>query len=186
MLAVHCQAKSEIWRALLLNYAREAACAQLVNSQGSGAKLPEADRADLEVCLEKVNQLLPVLGVELLVPHVLKKEAGTAVDELVCEVKGLRATGQRTPNGFVVFAGSQAVFNERPSSDRYPYASTMRQKLKGQGVLAEAAGVLVFQSDVEFSSPSGAASVIHGGNANGLAAWKNAAGRTLKDIEASE
>ncbi len=46
----------------------------------------------------------------------------------------------------------------------------MRQKLKGQGVLAEAAGVLVFQGDVEFSSPSGAASVIHGGNANGLAA----------------
>jgi hypothetical protein len=102
MLAVHCQAKSEIWRALLLNYAREAACAQLVNSQGSGAKLPEADRADLEVCLEKVNQLLPVLGVELLVPHILKKEAGSAGDELVCEVIGARATGQRTPSGFVV------------------------------------------------------------------------------------
>ena len=105
--------------------------------------------------------MLPVLGVELLVPHILKKEAGSAGDELVCEVIGARAAGQRTPSGFVVFGGSQAV-------------------------LFKVGGSLRLQSDVEFSSPSGAASVIHGGNANGLAAWKNAAGRTLKDIEASE
>ena len=117
-------------------------------------------------------------------PVVRKRQEGAVEVELVCEVKGVKATGQRTPNGLVVFAGSQAVLAERPSSDRYPYASTMRQKLRDQVALVEAAGVLVVQRDVEFSSPSGASPVIHGGNANGLTAWNDAAGRTLKQIEA--
>jgi len=38
-----------------------------MNGQSSGAKLPESDREDMEVFLEKIYQLLPVLGVELLV-----------------------------------------------------------------------------------------------------------------------
>jgi hypothetical protein len=37
--------------------------------------------------------------------------------------------------------------------------------------------------DVEFSNPSAAAAVIHGGNANGLTAWKNKKGKTLKQLE---
>jgi hypothetical protein len=37
-----------------------------MNGQNSGAKPPESDRADMEVFLEKIYQLLPVLGVELL------------------------------------------------------------------------------------------------------------------------
>ena len=47
----------------------------------------------------------------------------------------------------------------------------------------EASGKLVFAKDYEFSSPSAAASVIHGGQANGLISWKNASGETLKEIE---
>ena len=42
---------------------------------------------------------------------------------------------------------------------------------------------LVFTKDVEFSSPSAAAAVVHGGSANGLIAWKDKLGRTLKDLE---
>ena len=66
----------------LIEQAREAGRAALVNSQASGAKLPEADRADLQVFLEKVNQLLPVLGIDLLVPLGIKKQEGTAEIEL--------------------------------------------------------------------------------------------------------
>ena len=69
----------------------------------------------MEIFLEKVQQLLPVLGVEVLVPHQgspAKEE--TELDLLSCETKGLRATGYLTPNGIVVLAGSQAVLNERP------------------------------------------------------------------------
>jgi len=35
-----------------------------MNSQGSGAKLPESDREDMEVFLAKMQQVLPVLGIE--------------------------------------------------------------------------------------------------------------------------
>jgi hypothetical protein len=42
---------------------------------------------------------------------------------------------------------------------------------------------LLFTRDVEFSSPSAAAAFVHGGSANGLTAWRNAVGKTLKDIE---
>jgi hypothetical protein len=37
--------------------------------------------------------------------------------------------------------------------------------------------------DAEFSSPSAAAAVIHGGSANGLTAWKDKSGKLLKEIE---
>jgi hypothetical protein len=59
----------------------------------------------------------------------------------------------------------------------------MRQQLKDQGSLKENAGHLEFAINVEFSSPSAAAAVIHGGHANGLTAWKNKDGKTLKELE---
>jgi hypothetical protein len=59
----------------------------------------------------------------------------------------------------------------------------MRQKLKDDGVLSVETDHLLFTRDAEFSSPSAAASVIHGGHANGLIAWKNKNGKTLKELE---
>lgn len=168
----------------LIEQAREASRAVVVNNQGSGARLPESDRADLETFLEKVNQLLPVLGIELLVPTVAKPEAELEVELLSCEIKGVKARGHLSPNGFVILSGSQAVLNERPSTQKYPWALNMRLKLKEEGSLAIATDSLVFTRDVEFTSPSAAAAVVHGGHANGLTAWKDSEGRTLKQIEA--
>lgn len=168
----------------LIEQAREAARAVVVNNQSSGARLPESDRADLETFLEKVNQLLPVLGIELLVPTAAKPEAALEVELLSCEIKGVKARGHLSPNGFVILSGSQAVLNERPSTQKYPWALNMRLKLKEEGSLAIAADSLVFTRDVEFTSPSAAAAVVHGGHANGLTAWKDSGGRTLKQIEA--
>ena len=42
---------------------------------------------------------------------------------------------------------------------------------------------LLFLKDIEFASPSAAAAVVHGGHANGLTAWKDANGKTLKELE---
>lgn len=168
----------------LIEQARDAARAVVVNNQSSGARLPESDRADLETFLEKVNQLLPVLGIELLVPTAAKPEAELEVELLSCEIKGIKARGHLSPNGFVILSGSQAVLNERPSTQKYPWALNMRLKLKEEGSLAMAPDSLVFTRDVEFTSPSAAAAVVHGGHANGLTAWKDSEGRTLKQIEA--
>lgn len=167
----------------LIELARHAARALIKNGQSSGARLPESDREDMEIFLEKIQQLLPVLGVEVLVPTKAPAKGATERELLSCEIKGLRAAGHLTPNGIVVLAGSQTVLDERPSSQKYPWAHNMRQKLKDDGTLTAKTDHLVFSRDTEFSSPSAAAAVIHGGHANGLIAWKNKDGKTLKELE---
>ena len=169
----------------LIDQAKKASRAEIKNNQGSGSKLPESDREDMEIFLEKIHQLLPVLGVEVLVPTTVSAESATELEPLSCEIKGLKASGHLTPNGIVVLAGSQAVLNERPSSQKYPWAFNMRQKLREEGTLAVQTDHLLFTQDVEFSSPSAAAAVIHGGHANGLISWKNKNGKTLKELESA-
>jgi hypothetical protein len=170
----------------LLEQAQRANRAVVKNGQSSGAKLPESDREDMEVFLGKVHQLLPVLGIEVLVP-VSAPEVNDPDKRKVlrCDIKGLHASGYLVPNGFLIFKGSEAVQVERPSVEKWPWPRNMRQKLKEGGALIGTGDRLVFSRDTEFSSPSAAAAVVHGGHANGLTAWKDSKGRTLKEMEAS-
>jgi len=168
----------------LIERARSVGRAMVTNGQTSGARLPESDREDMEVFLEKINQLLPVLGVELLVPSSSVSPGTAETETFICEIKGLKARGHLIPNGFLILKGSQAVLQDRPSSEKYPLPRNMRQRLKDDGILAQRDNHLVFTEDAEFSSPSAAASIVHGGHANGLIAWKNGKGKTLKEIEA--
>jgi hypothetical protein len=160
----------------LIEEAQNVGCFELENSQSSGSRLPESDREDMNVFLCRIKQLLPVLGSELLVSiSPSGTPSATAVDTLplVCKVKGARAYGKPTPDGFVVFKDSTAVLHERPATaKRHPYVIALRKRLADDGILAERDGYLVFVHDAEFSSPSAAASVIHGGGANGLTEWR--------------
>lgn len=167
----------------LIDQARKSGRAVVTNGQSSGARLPESDREDMEIFLEKINQLLPVLGVELLVPAAAKAVGESEQKKLLCEIKGAKAEGHLSPSGFVVLKGSQAVLADRASSQKWPWAMNMRQRLKEEGVLQPQGNYLVFTRDAEFTSPSSAAAVIHGGHANGLTAWKDKSGKTLKEIE---
>lgn len=154
----------------------------LEQNQPGGSRLPESDREDMEVFLDRVRQLLPVLGSDLLAPiaEAAKTPRG---GELICRIKEAIARGQRTPDGFVVFHGSTAVLEQRKSAETYPYVVAERKRLIAEGGLVEKGGVLVFTKDTEFSSPSAAAAVIHGGSANGLTAWKTADSQTLKQLD---
>jgi hypothetical protein len=166
----------------LIEIARNVDRAIVKNNQSSGSKLPESDREDMEVFLEKLQQLLPALGVEVFVPA-LSHSKHDKSDLLYCEIKGIKATAYLSPNGIVVLKGSQAVLEPRASSSKYPWSTIMRTRLTEEGSLEKQNDYLVFTKDVEFSSPSAAAAVIHGGQANGLTAWKNKDNKSLKQIE---
>lgn len=167
----------------LIQKARSADRYEIDNSNASGSHLPESEAADMEVFLAKVEQLMPVLGYDFLAKLAPAKRGLQKSDLLVCTMKGVEARGWPTEKGFVVTKGSEAVLKERPSTKKYPYAANLRKQLVEEGVLSESDGKLVFSKDYEFSSPSAAAAVVHGGQANGLISWKNASGEILKEIE---
>jgi Domain of unknown function (DUF4357) len=155
----------------------------LEQNQAGGSRLPESDREDMEVFLSRIRQLLPVLGSDLLTPIAQPAATPQPGGVLICRIKGAEARGQRTASGFVVFANSTAVLEERPSAERYPYLVATRKQLIADRTLVEKDGFLSFTKDAEFSSPSAAAVVIHGGSANGLTAWVSQDGKSLKQID---
>ena len=167
----------------LIETARTVGRFELENSHASGSHLPESDAADMDVFLYRMEQLLPILGQEFLKPIVKSEFKSRKDDLLFCEIKGVKATGRQTDNGFVVLKGSAAVLEERPSTQKYRYAANLRVGLRSDGILQEQNDCLIFLADHEFSSPSAAAAVIHGGQANGLTAWKDLKGVSLKERE---
>jgi hypothetical protein len=155
----------------------------LEQNQSGGSKLPESDREDMEVFLTHTRQLLPVLGSDLLIPVAQPSAKQQSGGTLFCRMKGAEGRGHRTPDGFVVLQGSTAVLQVRQSAKKWPYILALRDKLIADGTLVQKDGFYLFTRDVEFSSPSAAASVIEGGSANGLIEWRTKDGRVLKELD---
>ncbi|MDH5613282.1 MAG: GIY-YIG nuclease family protein [Gammaproteobacteria bacterium] len=151
------------------------------NNQSSGAKLPESDQAEMDIFLDKILKLLPVLGTSLFsIPEVSTKKVD---DRLICKIKGLTAYGNRTDNGFIVYKDSEAVPEDRPSATR---GRVRRKLLVDKGILVKQNDRFVFSRDHEFTSPSLAAAAVRGGASNGLTAWKTKSGKSLKELELSD
>ena len=167
----------------LLKEAGEVGRFKIEQNQAGGSRLPESDREEMEVFLSFVRQLLPVLGSELLTPVAEPAPGSPSGGMLFCRMKGAEARGHRTASGFVVFKGSTAVLQERPSAKKWPYVITLRQQLITDGALIREERLYRFTKDVEFSSPSAAAAVIEGGSANGLIEWRTKDGKVLKELD---
>lgn len=168
--------------ARLVGLAAEAKRAELDN--GNVPQLPalsEADVADAEGFLSDLLLCLPVVGVSLFE----KAKAGAATSrELFLRAKGIEARGVDGSEGFVVRAGSQAVKDEVPSCPAS--AVKLRTWLLAQGVLEPAGAGYRLTQDYTFDSPSTAAGVLLGRSSNGRVEWKDAEGRTLKEIQEAE
>jgi hypothetical protein len=146
--------------------------------------LSEADRADMEVFLHNMLGVLPVLGIQAFDQTIAGP--GTLNPVFFCKGRGASATGQDTPQGFVVKSGSQAADCETPSLKGFPIVIRTRDELKKRGVLVPDGGKLRFTQSYAFNSPSLAAAVVLGRSANGRVDWKDAAGRTLKEYQQSQ
>jgi hypothetical protein len=148
--------------------------------------LSEADRADMQVFLENMLGMLPVLGI-----HAFEQMASvTAVTPnalLTCKGKGVIARGYESTQGFVVKAGSHAVGETVPSMQQHVRGMfDIRQDLIANGVLQVDNGNYKFDQDYAFSSPSTAATVVLGRSANGRIEWKDGRGKTLKELQEQE
>jgi hypothetical protein len=105
---------------------------------------------------------------------------------LTCKGKGVQATGYEASLGFVVCKDSQATLALNASFSKMLGASELRADLLKNGVLVEEGGLLRFTQDFVFSAPSAASDIVLGGSTNGRTSWKDAKGRTLKEIQTAE
>ena len=163
----------------LVALAAEAKRAELDN--GNVPQLPalsEADAADAEGFLADMLLCLPIVGVSLFEKA---KATGPRTRDLFLKAKGIKARGIDGAEGFVVRESSQAVKKEVTSI--HGYLSELRKSLVAQGVLEDAGAVYRLTQDYTFNSPSTAAGVLLGRSANGRVEWKDAKGRTLKEIQ---
>ncbi len=148
--------------------------------------LSEADRADMDVFLDNILGILPVLGIHAfeLAPAAAEKNKSPL---LKCSAKGIHASGRDTPQGFVVLTGSQSSVEEVASLRQwFPNVIKIRADLLTSGVLVPKGDIRQFTQDYTFSSPSLAAAVVMGRSANGRVEWKDAEGRTLKELQEAQ
>jgi hypothetical protein len=177
------KAHVQFLEAHLIRLAKQAKRVPLDNAnQPTEPTLSEAERAGMQVFLQHMLGMLPVLGV-----HAFEQPPpGPApnVPELMCKGKGLLARGYESTQGFVVKAGSQVAGQVVPSmAEHLPGMLAKRQELIDLGVLVQQGNDYAFTQDYTFSSPSTAASVVLGRSANGRLEWKDAQGRALKVLQ---
>ena len=168
--------------ARLVQLAADARRAELDN--GSIPQIPtlsEADKADAEAFLQDMLLCLPILGLNVFEKA---KAPGEKSRDLILKGKGIEARGQDTAEGFVVRARSLAVKDEAPSI--HDYLKELRRALLAQGVFVDEGTHYRLTQDYTFNSPSTAAGVLLGRSANGRTEWKDAQGRTLKEIQEAE
>jgi hypothetical protein len=146
--------------------------------------LSEMDRAYLEVFLQNLLGILPVLGITAFEQSAPPPAVQDKLATLYCEGKGVRATGHDAPQGFIVRSGSMAASGLTPSLIKhFPYVERARTDLLASGVLIPVGELMRFTQDYTFSSPSMASTIVLGRASNGRIEWKDGEGRTLKSLQ---
>ena len=130
----------------------------------------------LPLSRDRIEEMFPVAEIIRAETTLFEITEGWSVeqgDELFFQLSmlsGVYARAKKSDTGFVVLSGSRASMEE---NDSWISGRMKRDKLLSQGVLVEQPdGMYQFMEDVEFSSPSTAASVVRALQTNGRTAWK--------------
>ncbi|MFN3641086.1 MAG: GIY-YIG nuclease family protein [Flavobacterium sp.] len=148
------------------------------------SSISESDRAEMEEFIEYIKMLVNTLGHKVFDEKREFKPKQKQATFFIKAARGADGQGEPSSDGFVVFKGSKAAATIVNSMT--PNFITYRQKLIDEGVLADRGEYLEFTDDYIFSSPSTAAVIVMGRNANGLTEWKSKDGKTLKEFETDE
>lgn len=148
------------------------------------SSISESDRAEMEEFIEYIKMLVNTLGHKVFDEKRESKPKEKQETFFIKAARGADGQGEPTSDGFVVFKSSKAAatFVNSMSSSFIAY----RQKLIDEGALINRGEYYEFSDDYIFSSPSTAAVIVMGRNANGLTEWKNENGKTLKEFETDD
>lgn len=150
------------------------------------SSIAESDRAEMEEFIENIKILINTLGHKVFEE---KREIKTTQQRdketfYISAVRGADAVGELTSDGFLVLKDSKAAKTTSPSMT--DNLVKMRNRLIESNSIVEKNGEMVFPDDYLFSSPSAAASMVLGRNANGLTEWKLKDGTSLKVFESKK
>jgi hypothetical protein len=168
--------------ARLLELAATAGRAELDNGTAPGLPpLSEPDTADAESFLADMLLIFPILGITAFEP----RQQTASAKRLHLKGPSAQAEGAEADDGFLVFAGALARAETVDSFEEWTKGwARLREELIASGTFVDVDGgtSLRLTADHVFKSPSAAAAILLGRNANGLIEWKDSAGSNLKQV----
>lgn len=152
--------------------------AKVINSTiPTCSSISEFDEFMLQEFIENACLMINTLG-----NKTFEKFAADDVEKRITfqivAARGANAKANPVSEGFLVLAGSEIATDVTKSISKS--LKNLREKLISKGIIKNN----MFVSDYVFTSPSLAAAIVMGRNANGRTEWKEiSSGKTLKDIE---
>lgn len=150
--------------------------------------LPEADLSDMEVFISNLQAILPAVGFDFfqlqsqqVTTRGTNEREDTPPTSEMLELSlthrsGIKAIAIEVAGDIIVRKGSQVQPPADYATNQY---GDLRDQLLKDGVID--ADTMEFTKDYRFNSPSAAAAVIIGRNANGRRNWKLPTGESLKE-----
>jgi len=160
----------------LFKLAKEAKRYIIDTKSTTESPLTESEICEMEEVIDVMKIITSALGYKIF--NKIKTEKDITSDNLLyINSIGLKAVGAVTNDGFIVFKGSESNKEFKRASSEY--LKNKWNELRSTKVVNKNN---IFVTDVLFLSPSTAAAMVLGRNANGLTEWKNKDGKTLKEI----
>lgn len=150
------------------------------NTVPTCSSISEFDESMLAEFIENARLLVNSLGYkvfEKIDTSAVEKENNDVVFHIVA-ARGADAKGLLVPDGFMVIKGSKIARDTTPSMSNN--LVKLRNRLLEKNIINQN---YVFVTDFMFTSPSLAAAVVMGRNANGRTEWKTINDKSIKDIE---
>ena len=150
------------------------------NTVPTCSSISEFDESMLSEFIENARLLVNTLGYKVfdrIDTSVVENENSGEVFYIVA-ARGADAKGFLVPDGFMVIKGSKIAKDTAPSIANS--LVNLRNKMLEKNIINQD---FVFATDYMFTSPSLAASIVMGRNANGRTEWKNINNKSIKDIE---
>jgi len=150
------------------------------NTVPTCSSISEFDESMLMEFIENTRLLVNTLGYKVfdkIDTSVVEKENSDTIFHIAA-ARGADAKGLLVPDGFMVIKGSKIAKDTVPSMASN--LVNLRNIMLEKNIINQE---FVFVTDYIFTSPSLAAAIVMGRNANGRTEWKNINNKSIKNIE---